>query len=123
MEKNKMQELFSLGEIYVSDFLKEGEEPRGQKTELKLMLTDDGNVRLEKTAPKETMFGEYWYESSINSTMRTELKNIVQSILEVKKVNDNDIWIDLASNDGCLLSNVPENLIRIGIDPADDTYK
>jgi C-methyltransferase C-terminal domain/Methyltransferase domain len=118
-----MKELFSLGELYVSDFLKEGESPRGGKSELKLMLTDDGNVRLEKTAPLETMFGEYWYRSSINSSMKKELHSIVSSILDVKKMNSGDLWIDCASNDGCLLSFVPTNLIRVGIDPADDTYK
>lgn len=118
-----MKELFSLGELYVSDFLKEDEEPRGPKTELKLMLTDDGNVRLEKTAPKDTMWGKYFYRSGINTTMRNELAGIVKSIIDVVKLKENDLWIDIASNDGTLLSFVPNNLIKVGIDPADDTYK
>lgn len=118
-----MKELFSLGELYVSDFLKEGETPRGGKHELKLMLTDDGNVRLETTVPVEKMFGKYYYRSSINSTMRNELKDLVESITNNFKLKKNDLWIDLASNDGCLLSFLSKELIRVGIDPADDTYK
>lgn len=118
-----MQELFTLGELYVSDFLKDGEEPRGPKTELKLLLDDNGAVRLEKSAPKDTMWGKYWYRSGINSTMRNELKSIVESIQNVYKLKENDLWIDIAANDGTLLSFVPSNLIRIGIDPADDTFK
>lgn len=118
-----MKELFSLGELYVSDFLKDGEQPRSPKTELKLMLTDDGNVRLEKTAQKEAMWGKYFYRSGINTTMKNELAGIVKSITDVIKLKENDLWIDVASNDGTLLSFVPKNIIRVGIDPADDTYK
>jgi C-methyltransferase C-terminal domain/Methyltransferase domain len=118
-----MQELFSLGELFVSDFIKDGESPRGSKSELKLIMTDDGNVRLEQTAPLSTMFGKYFYRSGINSTMCNELKSIVGSILSVIKMKENDLWIDIASNDGTLLSFVPETAIRVGIDPADDTYK
>lgn len=118
-----MQELFSLGELYVSDFLKEGESPRYKKEELSLVMEEDGNVHLGKTVPLDTMFGRYFYRSGINSTMRNELKDIVESILKVKKLKENDIWLDIACNDATLLSNVPKELIRIGIDPADDTYK
>jgi hypothetical protein len=118
-----MKELFSLGELYVSDFLKEGEVPRSEKTELKLFLTDDGNIKLEKTAEKNTMWGTYWYRSGTNNSMKQELKNIVESIVKIKKLKDYDIWLDIASNDGTLLSFVPDKLIKIGIDPAENSYK
>ncbi len=118
-----MRELFSLGELYVSDFLKEGDEPRGPKSELKLMMEDDGSVRLEKCAPLDTMYGKYWYFSGINQTMKDALKDIVDSILKVKKIKEGDIWVDAASNDGSLLSFVPKNLVRIGIDPGNDDFK
>jgi len=39
------------------------------------------------------------------------------------KLNENDIWCDTACNDGTLLSFVPKNLIRIGIDPVEDSFK
>lgn len=118
-----MQELFSLGELYVSDFLKDGEEPRTGKIEMKLMLDDNGAVRLEKVAPLYTMYGKYWYRSGINSTMRNELKNIVESITNIFKFKENDLWIDVACNDGTLLSYVPKDVLRVGIDPADNEYK
>lgn len=119
-----MKELFTLGELYVSDFLKEGEQPRGPKTELKLMLEEDtGAVRLEKTAPLDTMFGAYWYRSSINSSMREALSDVVNSIMKRVNLKTGNVWIDLAANDGCLLSFLPDWLIKIGIDPADDSFK
>lgn len=119
-----MKELFSLGELYVSDFIANGDEPRGGKHEMKLMLEEQtGAVRLKKVAPMDTMYGKYWYRSGVNSTMRNELKNIVDSITSLIKLKENDLWIDIASNDGTLLSNVPSNLIKVGIDPADDSFK
>lgn len=115
--------LFSLGKIYVSDFLKTGEIPRASQTDLTLQKEDDGLIRLVNKAPSEAMYGKYWYRSGINTTMRKELKSVVESILEVSRLKDNDIWLDIACNDGTLLSFVPKNLIRIGIDPADDSFK
>jgi hypothetical protein len=119
-----MIELFTLGELYVSDFLDNNENPKSDKYEMKLMLDEDnGCVRLEKTALLETMYGKYWYRSGINKTMKNELNSIVKSIIEKYKLIENDVWIDIACNDGTLLGFIPENLIKIGIDPADDSFK
>src|SRR3972149_8454702 len=108
-----MKELFSLGKLYPSDFLKEGEEPTTEKVELKLIMDDDGLVRLEKTAPMNKMYGKYWYRSGINATMKDALKDVADSILKKQELKDSDVWLDIASNDGTLLSNVPKKCFRI----------
>ena len=119
-----MTELFTLGDLYVSDFIKENESPRGGKVEMKMMMEETtGAVRLEKCAPLDTMYGKYWYRSGINQTMRNELKNITDNILSLVKLKENDLWVDIACNDGTLLSYLPKNLIRVGIDPVDDSFK
>lgn len=118
-----MKELFSFGELYVSDFLKPDELPRHPQTELKLLLDDNGCVRLEKRPPLDTMWGKYWYRSGTNATMRNELKSIVDSITSIIKLKENDLWIDAASNDGSLLSFIPNTILRVGIDPAEDSFK
>lgn len=119
-----MKELFTLGDLYVSDFIKPDQPPRGGRVEMKLILDEPtGLVRLEKTAPPDTMYGKYWYRSGINHTMRRELHDIVDSISSRVSLVENDLWIDIACNDGTLLSFVPQHLIRVGIDPVDDSYK
>lgn len=119
-----MKKLFTLGKIPISDFLKEGEQPRGGKHELQLVIDEDTKaVRLETTAPLHEMFGKYFYRSGINETMVKALKDIVESILPLIKLKENDVWCDVACNDGTLLSFVPDTLIRVGIDPADDNFK
>jgi len=119
-----MKKLLTLGNLFVSDFIKDDEIPRSGKHELKLVLDENIQApRLELPPLPTEMFGKYWYRSGINQTMKSELKEVVDSITKIKKLKENDIWIDIASNDGTLLSFLPTNLIRIGIDPADDTYK
>lgn len=119
-----MKELINLGYLYMSDFIKDNEKPRSGKHELKLILDENINApRLENPPPNSDMFGKYWYRSGVNETMKNELRDIVNSVLNIKKLDDGDIWVDIASNDGTLLSFLPKNLVKIGIDPADDTYK
>lgn len=122
-----MKELFTLGKLNVSDFLPLDpgilhREPK--KYEMKLMLDEEtGAVRLNECAPMDSMYGKYWYRSGINQTMKDELKNVVDSIVKVTKLKENDIWLDIACNDGTMFDYMPDNLIKIGVDPADDSYK
>jgi len=118
-----MKNLFSLGEMYVSDFIPIESITKNNKYPLNLVLDENGSVRLDTVAPLNIMYGKYWYRSGITNTMKTELKNIVDSINSVLTVNINDLWVDIACNDGTLLSYVNPEFIRIGIDPADDSYK
>ena len=54
--------------------------------------------------------------------MKKELKGIVAEITDRVKHNDGDVWLDIACNDGTLLSNVPATYHRVGIDPCDDSF-
>lgn len=118
------KDLFSLGALYPSDFLAPGEEPRCEPVELKLVLDGDGFVKLEQTAPKEAMWGErYWYRSSISKTMRGQLEDVVEDVLKTYRLGKDLLWIDIAGNDGYMLSQVPDYITKINIDPAGDSFK
>jgi SAM-dependent methyltransferase len=118
------KKLFSLGELYVSDFINKDEDARAGKHDMTLVIDERyGAARLEKCTPIHSMFGKYWYRSGINQTMRTELKGIVDSVTSVQKLNEGDLWLDIACNDGTLLSFVPDGIKRLGIDPAEDSFK
>jgi len=118
-----MQELFSLGSLYVSDFLAAGAQPRCPPVEMKMMFdTQTSLVKLDKMAQKDAMWGKYWYRSGINPTMQKELSSIVDSIQHVVKLHEGDTWLDIACNDGTLLSYVPNTVTRVGVDPAEDSF-
>jgi SAM-dependent methyltransferase len=119
-----MKKILELGDHYVSDFMKPGAEMRETKPwSLDLYLDETiGAVRLDGVAPLDKMYGQYWYRSGINTSMTKQLGEIVSEITSRVKINDGDIWLDIACNDGTLLRQVPDNMIKLGIDPADDSY-
>jgi hypothetical protein len=116
--------IVNLGNHYVSDFIKsEVDYENRKKYSLDLELDENiGAARLIEVPPSNTMWGKYWYRSGINATMTKELGNIVEEITSRVRLNEDDVWLDIACNDGTLLRQVPNNLIKIGIDPADDSF-
>ena len=116
--------LVSLGDHYVSDFVKsENDTAKRKKYSLDVWVDNElGAARLHDLAPPDTMWGQYWYRSGINTSMKAELNRIVGEILPRVQPEKDDIWLDIACNDGTLLSYVPPYMKRVGIDPCDDTY-
>ncbi|MES2273183.1 MAG: class I SAM-dependent methyltransferase [Chlamydiota bacterium] len=82
--------------------------------------SDSGLLQLRHTVNPDEMYNEYWYMSGVNQSMKDALKSIVVQAIARQKIplKPGDIVVDIASNDGTLLSAYPESLFRVGIDPA-----
>ena len=124
-----LEECIDLGDQYVTDFVAPGEEKTGDTGSLKVGIgPKSGIAQLYESFPPEKMYKRYWYRSGINESMRKELRAIVDSALSFRNIREGDTVLDIASNDGTMLSFYPEYVNRIGIDPADvaansDLYK
>mgnify|MGYP003631312145 FL=1 len=117
------ESVFNLGKLYMSDFIKKGDGPRSGIGELKMMLCpESGLLQLEEALPQNEMYGKYWYRSGINSTMRMKLKDVADVCLDSVKMNDGDVFLDIACNDGTMFDFIPDNLVKVGIDPADNSF-
>jgi SAM-dependent methyltransferase len=114
-------DLFNLGDLYVSDFLAEDENPRSDPWPLRLVMEDDGLVHLAEQPPPELMWGRYWYRSGVSATMQMALESVVDYAANAVDYESGDIWLDIACNDGTLLREVPNAFVRIGVDPAEDS--
>lgn len=118
-----LEPLFSVGDLYVSDFLKEGEEPKGPPCELALGFDPVSKaVQLTKQPDADLMWGSmYYYRSAVNPAMRDALKELAESTCKsVTEKNKKSVYLDIASNDGYLLSTVDgSRYTRVGIDPSD----
>ena len=120
---NRDIDLFSLGSLHISDFVKKGATSNKGKEDLSLFLeAATGAVRLHSVVDPDLMYGEYWYRSGINKTMTTELSDIVKDCRDAIPTKKGDIWLDVACNDGTLLKFVPKKMVKVGIDPADNSY-
>lgn len=108
--------LFSLGNQYISTFVKNPDDHIGQAP-LELTYCDQCTlVQLRHTAPQELLYsGNYWYESALNKVIINDLHDIVR---EARKYHRKGTWIDIGANDGTLLSFVGKGFIKIGVEPA-----
>ena len=126
IDKNsELVELFTLGDIYISDFIPMDDNSEDyEKTPLTMCLSEEsGLVQLKDTADFDKMYSRYWYHSGTNKTMTNELRNIVFDIKSLVDVNENDIWLDIGCNDGTLLKAVGPYVYTVGIDPAKNNCK
>jgi hypothetical protein len=113
-------DVMDLGELPFSSFPMP-EDPNPELLPLKLSLSpDSGLVQLRHSIDPDEMYNQYWYMSGINQSMTLALKSIAdQAIFRSKlELKPNDIIVDIASNDGTLLSAYPDHFFRVGIDPA-----
>jgi hypothetical protein len=119
------EELFlDLGMHYISDFYSDLSYYEGRnKYGLELYLDPKIKaVRLKEMAPHTAMWGKYWYRSGINQSMTLELNNIATEISSRISYKQDSVWLDIACNDGTMFKFMPEGVIKVGIDPCDDSY-
>ena len=125
--KNKnIKKIFSLGNLYVSNFVKKKSIRNGIKAPLTLQYCKNCSlIQLSHIAPQEIMYRRfYWYRSGVTKTMRLGLKNIFEDSLKYTKLKKNDVVLDIGANDGTLLRYYKEKkFITIGCEPAKNLQK
>lgn len=84
-----------------------------------------GLVQLKHNYKMEKLYGEnYGYRSSLNKSMIKHLALIVQKIEKKIDLHNDDLIIDIASNDGTLLASYKnKKLDLLGIDPTSEKFK
>ena len=92
------------------------------KEELAILLcTKCGLSQLTKVVNPDLMFKNYLYVSSTTKTFRDHCVEMVSTTVKVVQAKSGDWVLDIASNDGCLLSQFREvGLNVLGVDPAEN---
>ena len=120
--------VFTLGDLAVSDFVDNPKSDTGIKAPLELLLCDPkasgcGLLQLRHTVSNEVMYRNYWYRSGINQTMIDELEDISLRATNVASLRSSDFVIDIGANDGTLLRGYKvQGLHTIGFEPARNLY-
>jgi len=124
----KLKKVLKLNEQYISaTFVKSnvGNDLKKIKTHLNLSLcVQDGNLnncghlQLNEIINPDILYRNYFYRSSTNDTMKKDLKNVVDSVLEIVRPVPNDIIVDIGSNDCTLLNYYQKELKLVGFEPA-----
>jgi len=80
-----------------------------------------GLSQLTKVVHPDLMFKNYLYVSSTTATFRTHCEELAATASRVAGAQPGDLVMDIASNDGCLLSKFQDIGMRVvGIDPAEN---
>jgi len=108
----------------LSDFRSDDKKPNAYPLHMVRCL-DCNFCQLTETAPFDEMYTEnYGFKSGTNEVIRADLKDIANQGIKYALINHPDPVVepslnvlDIASNDGQLLSNYPKNYFRVGVDP------
>jgi len=122
---SQLNNVISLGEqIITSRFPKYGDYST-PKTPIDLCKCSDcGLLQLKQTTFSSELYEyEYGYRSGISNTMRQHLKDYQQEVLTKVILKDNDVIVDIGSNDATTLHYYPSTCKRIGVDPTGTQFK
>jgi len=112
----RLVEFLDLGKQYLSDFREDALRP--PKYPLVAVFCEYCKlVQLKHSTPQVEMYHDrYGFKSGISDSIKADLNDIVTHAFQYK--NDPRKWLDIASNDGTLLSFVPPDIARVGVDPV-----
>jgi len=83
-----------------------------------------GLLQLRQTTFSSELYEhEYGYRSGISNTMRQHLKEYSGEIVSKVILQENDVILDIGSNDSTMLQYYPTNYRRIGVDPTGSQFK
>jgi NDP-4-keto-2,6-dideoxyhexose 3-C-methyltransferase len=116
----KIKNIFSLGNLFISNFVKKKEIKKGLKAPLSLKYCNNCSlIQLSHIAPQELMYKKfYWYKSGITQTMKDQLKDLYRNTLKHIKIKQDDVVLDIGANDGTLLNYYKKKFITIACEPA-----
>lgn len=78
-----------------------------------------GLVQLRHTYDSAELYGtNYGYRSSLNASMVNHLRSTATRLVRRFPCPDGSLVLDIGSNDGTLLSFMPPELARVGMDPT-----
>lgn len=116
--EGQLIDIISLGDIHLSTFLDTNDNPP-PKIPLDLVQCTNCNlIQLRHTTSGDAMYSDYWYQSGLNGSMVRALNNVVEEVFKRVFLNNNDIVVDIGSNDGTLLNFYPQYVTRVGFEPS-----
>jgi len=113
----ELKDIFDLGFIYPSNFV---EKTEGKPVPLTLVECKSCKLVQQKyNIPLDDMYRNYFYQSSLNSSMVSSLQDIITEIENTVKIDDLDVLVDIGCNDGTLFTLYKNKItFKLGYDPA-----
>ncbi len=122
----KLIKLFSLGKQYYTGIFPKNKKTKVPSGKLELLKCNYCSlVQLSENFNLKKMYGKnYGYRTGLNSSMVKHIEQKVKYLKSIIKLKENDIILDIGSNDGTLLKCFNYSKYNlIGIDPTISKFK
>ncbi|MFA5973321.1 MAG: class I SAM-dependent methyltransferase [Lentimicrobiaceae bacterium] len=117
--------VLSLGEQYLTGVFPKSKDEQITKGPLDLVwCPDSGLLQMKHSYSLDEMYGDnYGYRSGLNASMVSHLTNKINYLERLVKLNENDLVIDIGSNDATALKAYLGKCRKVGIDPTGLKFK
>jgi len=118
-----LEELFSIGNQYINDFVPADRVGQGLRAPLDLVMCEKCTlIQLRHTAEQELLYTRhYWYRSGVTDTMRQALRDVSAEVETMVDLRSGDVVLDIGANDGTLLATyATPGLVKVGCEPANN---
>ncbi len=117
--------VLSLGNHYLSGVFPKSADEKVTKGPLDLVwCPDSGLLQMKQSYSLDEMYGDnYGYRSGLNFSMVRHLEQKIRTLERMVSLNDNDLVLDIGSNDATSLKAYSGNHRKVGIDPTGLKFK
>lgn len=117
--------ILSLGEQYLTGVFPKKVDEEITKGPLDLVwCPESGLLQMKQSYSLEEMYGDnYGYRSGLNASMVAHLQQKIRTLERLVTLNDNDLVIDIGSNDATSLKAYSGKHKKVGIDPTGLKFK
>ncbi|TXT30688.1 MAG: C-methyltransferase [Chitinophagaceae bacterium] len=124
-ESSNLIKVLSLGEQYLTGVFPKDKEIEITKGPLDLVwCPDSGLLQMKQSYSLDEMYGDnYGYRSGLNSSMVKHLQKKIKNLEILAKPTQDDLVIDIGSNDATSLKSYVGNFKKVGIDPTGKKFK
>ena len=122
---SKLNLVLSLGEQYLTGVFPKSIDEKITRGPLELVFCDECTLlQMKHSYSLDEMYGEnYGYRSGLNSSMVSHLQQKIHSLEKLVKPANEDLVIDIGSNDATSLKAYTGKHRKVGIDPTGLKFK
>ena len=117
--------VLSLGDQYLTGVFPKSKEEKVTIGPVDLVwCPDSGLLQMKQSYSLDEMYGEnYGYRSGLNASMVKHLQNKIKTLENLAKPKEDDLVIDIGSNDATSLKAYSGKHRKVGIDPTGNKFK
>ena len=117
--------VLSLGEQYLTGVFPTSKEEKITKGPLDLVwCPDSGLLQMKQSYSLDEMYGDnYGYRSGLNGSMVRHLTNKIHTLQRMVSISNDDLVIDIGSNDATSLKAYVGTFKKVGIDPTGNKFR